>query len=204
MVVKRKPAGKPTGKGTKKKQKAGKELFRQLQMQLNSHCVAGNKEAVKLRTECQALQTTEEKIHLLRDKMCSREVEEGRMNFDPSKANQARGIERSTLRSEVIEKRFLTSSPACRRTLCIYDFIREQSIETELPLPRLVKVTRKGLETTLAFEFMGLDAAKFCPVSNAEWSRLKQKALKDLRDAGLVIQDDPHRKNWCLIKAGLG
>ena len=105
-----------------------------------------------------------------------------------------------TLRVTCFGKGLWSSGSACINTLALYATIREQNLESVLPVPKLYEVRKEGKYTWFYFQHMGLDASKKLPVSQQQYKELRQKSVKELVAAGVhECSISHHRKNWHLI-----
>jgi len=83
-------------------------------------------------------------------------------------------------------------------TLAIYGFMRENGLESEAPLARLLLVEKGRAETKLTFANEGPDCAQWLPVSDPVWREKRQDAMNVLMGLGLNVRISNHKANWVL------
>ena len=93
---------------------------------------------------------------------------------------------------------FCPVKASSRGTLCIYGFMRENGLESQAPLARLLVVEKGRSETKLTFVNEGPDCAQWLPVSDAVWREKRQEASNVLVELGLANRISHHKANWVL------
>ena len=102
----------------------------------------------------------------------------------------------------VVVKTFVHYSKALKRTLSIYGHVREQGLETQLALPKLLSVDRVGDDILLTMEYMGPDYNSHVPVTLSKFKELCDVTRKELSNAGVGDRMSHDKANWCIVTQG--